>query len=152
MPCFRLLIEFVELGSGIGVEKEFSQAKQDTETQERFQAGEPPPCSGTLSTITESVPLFSMLTTSTAPSRRRPAPSRRGVARAQDEGKRAARHHAQIAKFTKYRDSDHDAAAQLLRDANKLPEQMLTRNTLNYQRHHAQIAYPLSQLYSSYVL
>ncbi|KAK0756829.1 hypothetical protein N5P37_010347 [Trichoderma harzianum] len=30
---------------------------------------------------------------------------------------RAARHHAQIAKFTKYRDSDHDAAAQLLRDA-----------------------------------
>ncbi|PTB50371.1 hypothetical protein M431DRAFT_534028 [Trichoderma harzianum CBS 226.95] len=68
-------------------------------------------------------------------------------ARAQDEGRgspfyeeRAARHHAQIAKFTKYRDSDHDAAAQLLRDANKLPEQMLTRNTLNYQRHHAQIA------------
>lgn len=35
-----------------------------------FQAGGPPPCSGTLSTITKSVPLFSMLTTSTAPSRR----------------------------------------------------------------------------------
>lgn len=70
-----------------------------------FQAGGPPPCSGTLSTITKSVPLFSMLTTSTAPSRRRSAPSRRRVgqfrmcyynelyiltfwlpARAQDEG------------------------------------------------------------------
>lgn len=35
-----------------------------------FQAGGPPPCSGTLSTITKSVPLFSIPTTSTAPSRR----------------------------------------------------------------------------------